>query len=219
MWMTFDRAMSATLSLCAIVVAGAVVRREIRPQEGSAVSEAPVPMPEWKEALPIGVRIGNESAPVTIAVFSDFQCPGCRAMHEIMREVLKDHESEVSLLYVHYPLGSHKFAIPAAQAAECARELGQFPQFADAVFAQQDSIGVKSWGSFAQTAGIADTTRIARCAADPVANPRVKAGRALAMRFELDGTPTVVINGQRYSKPPGRAEIERAINAALSKRS
>ena len=61
---------------------------------------------------------GKENAPVTIAVFSDFQCPYCARFADLIKEVLPD--DRVHLVFHHLPLPMHAWARRAAEAAACA---------------------------------------------------------------------------------------------------
>jgi protein-disulfide isomerase len=49
---------------------------------------------------------------------------------------------QVSLIYIHFPLTGHRFAMPAARAAECAGNQGRFQAMYDQLFDGQDSF----WG-------------------------------------------------------------------------
>jgi hypothetical protein len=118
------------------------------------------------------------------------------------------------MVFVHFPLPIHRFAVQAAQATECASLKGRFLNFIDAVYRKQDSLGLKSWGSYALEAGIVDTAAIARCAHDSTPFKRVEAGRELGLRWQILGTPTVIINGLRYASPPTKREIDRVIRRA-----
>jgi protein-disulfide isomerase len=78
---------------------------------------------------------GSKNAKVKIVEFSDFQCPFCRRFGETMKQVIADYNGEVAWVYRHFPLESmHPYAKKAAQASECAAELGgnsKFWEFAD----------------------------------------------------------------------------------------
>jgi protein-disulfide isomerase len=68
----------------------------------------------------------------------------------------------------------------------------------DLLFEKQDSLGLKSWGSFATEVGLKDTTAFARCIRLPVDSfPRIGAGLELGRRNGVRGTPTLWINGHR----------------------
>lgn len=213
-----ERALTTVLATAAIVLAATAVRREFfsTVEARSIRTEPPIVQATWQDALPVGIRVGDSTARVTLVVFSDLECPGCAAFHQTVWKELREHKKrDVSMVFVHYPLGGHRFAVQAAQAAECAGASGRFESFIDAVYAKQDSLGMKSWGSYAHEAGITDTASIARCARNPAPAQRVEAGRELALSWEISGTPTVIINGRRFRHPPTMEEIERVIQEVL----
>jgi protein-disulfide isomerase len=193
------------------------VRREFFSPADSRLSRSAQPTFEvtWKDALLAGVRVGDSTSRVTIIVFNDLECPACGAFHQTIQQVLAERGWDVSMVFVHFPLTKHRFALPAAQAAECAAAEGRFATFIEVVFAKQDSLGLKSWSSYAREAGVADTAAITRCAHDPTPAKRVEAGRELGLRWRVIGTPTVIVNGHRYASPPTKDEIGRVIREAL----
>jgi len=213
-----ERAFTGVLAIATLILAGAAVRREFFPTASARPmrTEAPTVESDWKDALPVGIRVGDSTARVTMVVFNDLECPACQAFHRTTNAIQDAHPKDVSLVYVHFPLPMHRFAGQAAQAAECANKAGRFREFVNAVFTKQDSLGMKSWGSYAQEAGILDTAAITRCAHDPSPVQRIEAGRALALRWELVGTPTVIINGRRYASSPSREEVERVVQELLA---
>lgn len=83
---------------------------------------------------------GDEDAPVTIVEYSDFECPYCSKFHETMTQVMEDYDGQVRWIWKHYPLSFHAEAEAAATAAECAGEQGKFWEYADALYANQDSL-------------------------------------------------------------------------------
>lgn len=170
-------------------------------------------IPSWRDALPIGIRVGDSTARATIVEFVDLECPPCRGFQRTVRELLAERASSVSVVYVSFPLPMHRFALSAARAADCADKQGDFRKWMDEVFEKQDSLGMKSWGSLAHEAGIRDTARIARCATDPRPVERIVAGRALGTKISVSGTPTVIVNGWRFPDTPSKEELERAIEA------
>lgn len=126
---------------------------------------------------------------------------------------MKAQPHEISLLYVAYPLAMHRFALGAARAAECAYHFGRFREWVDDVYDKQDSLGLKTWSSYAQEAGIPDTTGISLCARNPAPVARIRAGIALGNRIHIAGTPTVIVDGWRFSSPPNEEELTRVVKA------
>ena len=89
---------------------------------------------------------GKASAPIKLEIFSDFQCPACRAFYlQTMRSVFKDYADtgKVCVVYRSYPQDNHPYAVPAARYGQAALRLGtaQWNQVADALFSNQDTWG------------------------------------------------------------------------------
>ena len=212
-----DRGLTVLLCISAVTVAGSVAWRAFgkpRPTERSpAVRFRPEFISGWEKALAVGIRIGDTAARVTIVEFTDLECPACRRFQDIMREILREHPRDVALVFVHTPLPGHRFAMQAARAAECAERMGRFFPMIDAIFGKQDSLGIKSWGSFALEAGITDSASISACARDARPVGRIDAGVALAEKLEVKATPTVLVNGWMYLGPT-KFQMGRAIEAA-----
>ena len=58
------------------------------------------------------VTFGPEKAPVTIVEFADFQCFYCSKANQRMKALIKKYEDKVRLVYKHFPLDFHPFALP-----------------------------------------------------------------------------------------------------------
>src|SRR5512145_1575170 len=89
-----------------------------------------------------GRAVGPVTAAVRIDLFSDFQCPACKALHEQTIKRLKEayaKQGKVRLVHHDFPLPQHKFARHAATLAAAADKLGKFDAVADALFLQQDT--------------------------------------------------------------------------------
>lgn len=216
-----DRAVSALLTIAALVIAAVVVLRELRPQVQS-IAEAPAAprmVEKWDRVLASGRWIGDSSASIKVVEFGDIECPFCRQFHQTMRAMRAKYGKDIALLYVHLPLSSHRFAQPAARAVECAHDLGRFEELLDQFYAKQDSLGLKSWASFASDAGIDDTSAIQTCAINTAQAPMIETGIALAAALGINGTPTVLVNGWRFPSPPSIAELAAAADAILEGRS
>lgn len=68
---------------------------------------------------------GNKDAKVFLIEYSDFECPFCVNFHLTAQQVLDEYGDDVAWIYRHFPLDMmHERARPAAQASECAAELG-----------------------------------------------------------------------------------------------
>jgi protein-disulfide isomerase len=193
---------TAAVIAAAAAVAVAVVHREFFDAKTAGTRNPAGPptfVEDWKTLANKGIRRGDTGAPVQIVEFSDFECPVCKRFHESFTVVERTHANQVSLVFLHFPLPQHRFARSAARAAECAAKSGRFAEFEDVVFAKQDSLGLKSWASYARDAAILDTSAFLKSASDTARVARIEEGIALGKKFGVNGTPTVLINGWRFS--------------------
>lgn len=202
--MRLDSVATTAVVVAAVAVAAANVHREFFHRATVAVSTNAPPsyVRDWKDLVSAGTIVGDSTARVTIVEFADLECPGCREFHARIRELRASNTATVAVAFIHFPLPQHRFAIPAARAAECARAQGRFPAFVDLVFAKQDSLGLKAWTSYADESGVLDTATFKRCTTSTQPIPSVVAGLALGAKLGVRATPTVIINGWRFGSPP-----------------
>ena len=92
-----ERTLTTVLATAAVVLTTIAVRREFfPPAEARSVGDRPPTIEvAWKAALPLGIRVGDSTARVTLVVFSDLECPACAAFHETVRRVLSEREKEL----------------------------------------------------------------------------------------------------------------------------
>jgi protein-disulfide isomerase len=132
-----------------------------------------------------------------------------------VRDVAARYRKDVAVVFVHDPLPMHRFAQPAARAAECAAAQGRFWPMVDALYTAQDSLGLKPWFKYAQSASVPDSERFARCVQDTVAIPAIAAGLAMSRRLGISGTPTVLVNETRFGAPPSDSTLYATIDRLL----
>lgn len=215
----FERIALGTLAIASVVIATLMLRRELLRgdvRSSAPAAASPTRMENWDAMVRVGRRVGAESSPVTIVEFADLECPFCAAFHRTFQAVRRQYGERISLVFLHFPLPVHRFARPAARAAECAARDGQFGRFIENVFRSQDSLGLKTWTELAFAAGVVDTAAFRRCASDTVTVRRVEEAIALGKSVGVRGTPTVGINGWRFAVPPTQEQLERAIVAVLA---
>ena len=81
---------------------------------------------------------GPGDAPVTMLVYSDFQCSGCAVLADILGQLRQDHPEQLRLVYRHFPQPDlyDKSAL-AVQAAEAADLQGRFWEMHALLYARQ----------------------------------------------------------------------------------
>jgi protein-disulfide isomerase len=140
---------------------------------------------------------GSAGAPVTIVLFSDFQCPFCGRVEPTLTQVEQEYSGKVKVVWKHQPLVQiHPNAVPAALAAEAAREQGKFWQMHDKLFQNQRDLGPATYERCAREIGL-DMGRWKSAFDSAKGRPRIDEDQKVAASLGISGTPTMVVNGER----------------------
>lgn len=189
---------SGIIAVCALVLTGVVLRREMR-SPARVVSRTVRAVPNAVRLAMAGQVIGSDSADLTVVEFSDFQCPYCAEQARYLAQFRASTGGKIRVVYRHLPLvGLHPFAWQASLAAECAADQGRFEQYHDRLFSLQDSIGRIRWEGLAVAAGVADTARFRRCVERQELADVIERDLAVAQGLELRGTPSLIIGDSLY---------------------
>ena len=159
---------------------------------------------------------GGAQPKVTIIEFSDFQCPFCSRVNATLDRLLKDYGADVELRYRHNPLPFHPNAMPAALAAEAAREQGKFWEMHDRLFANQQSLNRPSLEKYAQELGL-DLGAFKRSLDQEKGKDRIRRDMDEAEKFGARGTPNFFINGRNLRGAQPIEAFKRAIDEELKK--
>jgi protein-disulfide isomerase len=139
---------------------------------------------------------GPRVAPVTLVLFSDFQCPFCGKVEPTIAQIRKEYGDNVRVAWKHLPLPFHPNALPAAKVAEGARAAGKFWEMHDSLFANQQSLSDATYAALARDLHL-DAKRFQRDAASGAAAARIAEDQQLAARVGATGTPTLFVNCRR----------------------
>jgi protein-disulfide isomerase len=148
--------------------------------------------------------MGPAEAPVTIAVFSDFQCQYCKEEAKTLRTNLeKAYPTQVRLVFKDMPIEQiHNWAKPASLIGRCiARQNpGVFWQYHDWIFEQQAQIKAEELQAkaldFANGKGL-DSLQLTQCVTGKLTAKEVEDSIVEARALQVGSTPTLFINGRR----------------------
>lgn len=191
------------------------------PPAAQDLREPPFPTPV---ALAEGMTLGEQDAPVTIDLWSDFQCPACATFTRQMEPLLIDEyvaTGKVRLVYHDLAfLGPE--SVSAARAARVAERSNLFWQYHDYLFAnqvEQHNVGNFSTARLEQIAvavGL-EEAEFRTAIADQSIAQAVTAEQAAATAASIRSTPTLVIGDQRFEGvPPSYAALQQVIESELS---
>jgi protein-disulfide isomerase len=161
---------------------------------------------------------GPESAPVTIQVFSDFECPFCARAAPVLRALEQDLGGVVRVIWRDFPLPGHPHARRAAAAAlEVYVERGgaAFWRLHDALFEARATSGLDDAviDRLASREGV-DPRRYAAAVTTGVHDARIDADVEAALAAGVNATPAFFVNDYLTvgALPYGvmRAIVERA---------
>jgi len=160
--------------------------------------------------------IGPANAPVTIVMFSDFQCPACARTHPVLKRVMAEFGGKVRLVVRDFPLEDiHKDAFNAALAANAAGKQGKFTEYAEKLYTNQDSLDKASLVRFASEVGL-NAKQFELDLSNSAAAAEVRQDQADGESHGVSSTPTIFVNGVKVHSLSASA-FRRAINRALAK--
>lgn len=209
----------ALLVAWTLVVSAITVRLQLRraPAANTAVPSAKY-VKDWKGLATRGFAYGPANAANTLVVFTDFQCPYCRQFASVLDSLTARHP-DVRVVERHFPLASlHEAAFDAAQAAECARELGKYPEMRTVLYRRAGLVTERMWTELARHAGIPKPDVIGRCVKSARYATAINTDKTVAEALGVVGTPTFVLNDSLYRGTTSLAELEQRLARRVSGR-
>jgi len=142
---------------------------------------------------------GMQSAPVTLVMYGDYECPYTRQAYRVVQRLLtEDQETSLRFVFRHFPLTRiHPHAQHAAEAAEAAAAQGAFWEMHDTLFTHREALEDADLQRYAQELGL-DAQRHARELAAHVYAGRVQQDVRSGLASGVQGTPTLYFNGQLH---------------------
>lgn len=169
-------------------------------QSAATLKSAISVVPEWRQYAEAGWREGPVDAKVHLVLFSDFQCPFCRVLHDDLSVIRARDEATTLQVTRHFPLRTiHPYARGAALAAECAGQQSRFAEMSGRLFERQKEIGHRPWSAFASDAGVPDSARFRLCLGDGTATDRVDSDIRSGQRLGIRTTPLLLIDSVAVS--------------------
>lgn len=169
-------------------------------QPGAAAAPAPAQPAAPPPAVyrPVSIRPddparGPAAAKLTVVLFSDFECPFCGRVEPSLAQLEEAFPGQVRIVWKHQPLSFHPRALPAALAAEAAREQGKFWPMHAKIFQDQKALDDATLKRYARELGL-DGRRFDRALASRSGEGRIQQDQKLAAEVGANGTPTMFFN-------------------------
>ncbi len=148
---------------------------------------------------------GSKNAPVTMEVFSDFQCPACKTLFTSTNRQLMDNyvsTGKVYLIHRDFPLPMHAYSRIAARYARAAAQIGKFEPVEQVLFQNQEK-----WeqtgdvdGTVASVLPAAEIAKVRALVKGGTLDAGIDKDSALGQLYRVSQTPTTVFHskGQTY---------------------
>jgi protein-disulfide isomerase len=180
---------------------------------------------------------GLSSAPITMEVFTDYECPTCkRLFEETLRPMISDYVAagKVYLIHHDFPLPMHKYGYEAARWLNASARVGEFQNVEAALYDHQEAwaadgdIGKYVAGAMSPAEFKKVEAQMRGCGPDAPAGIKsanfaaggqsgagdscavdsyIEADRALGNQIPVTGTPTYVISYKGHRLPAGSGVV------------
>lgn len=161
-----------------------------------------------------GIVVG--SGPVTIDIYEDFICPGCRQFDSTAGDTVGRLVAEGKVRVVYHPvaylnrLSSTEYSTRSSAASGCAADGGKFAQYAAALFDRQPPEGSAGLGDdeliqIGTSVGL-NANSFGSCVRDGTYKTWTEHVTAAASERGISGTPTVFVAGSRV-EPSAEAVV------------
>lgn len=183
------------------------------------------PVMNYKAPTPIVQKIsadddpsmGPADAPVTVVMFSDFECPACAAAYPVLKKAIESFPAKVRFVVRDYPLESiHENAFTAARAANAAHAQGKYFEYSELLYKRQSALDQASLLKYAAEIGLnAKQFEIDFSSEKNAAE--IRKDQADGDDYIVNSTPTIFVNGIRV-RELSEASFRAAIESALAKK-
>ncbi len=167
---------------------------------------------------------GPAAAPVTLVVFSDFECPFCKEEAQVLRgKVTAAFPDKVRVFFKDFPLDSiHPWARTAAIAGRCVyrQNPAAFWDFFDWAYQNQEQIKLENISGKLQqfaTDKNLDGVQLGRCVDTKASEPDVDRSVADGHNLQVNATPTLFLNGRKLEGGLQWEVLEQLINLEIDR--
>lgn len=148
---------------------------------------------------------GSKNAPVVMEIFSDYQCPSCKALFlNTNRQLMDNYVSTGKVFLIHrdFPLPMHAYSRVAARYARAAAEIGKIEPVEKALYENQEK-----WeqtgdvdGTVTAVLTSAEMSKVRALVKGGTLEPLIDKDYSLGQMYRVNSTPTSVFHckGQTY---------------------
>jgi len=205
-----DYLLPASIIVGALLIAGSIIYLIGSSKNGGngTGSSPSVVNDSLKKENSRDVVLGNIKAPVTVIEYGDYQCPYCARFFQTTEQSIRENyvkSDKVKMVFRNFQFLGAESEL-AGQAAECAKDQGNFWAYHDAIYQAELKDGQEHNGNlnkslFVQIAkDIAlDIDKFTSCYDSGKYADLIKEDTQNAASLGINSTPTTFVNGQQVS--------------------
>jgi protein-disulfide isomerase len=163
--------------------------------------------------------LGPTAAPVTVVIFSDFQCPYCKAFSATLKQAEQKYGDKMRVVFRQFPLTAiHPSAQKAAEASLCAAGQQKFWEMHDLIFQNQSYLNIQELKDRADRLGL-DLNAFNSCLDQGKSAAVVHEDLVAGIRAGTEGTPATFVNGRFINGNVSLDELSALIDDELARKS
>ncbi len=156
---------------------------------------------------------------VTLVEFGDYQCPACGAAHPAIKQIANEYKDKVTVIFRNFPLPQHGNALITAEAAEAAADQGKFWEMHDKLYENQaqwsnNTQALDLMTNYAKDLGL-NQAQFKQAVEQKKFEDRIMADLHDGETLGVNATPTIFINGVKFTAPATYQNLKQALDAAL----
>ena len=168
--------------------------------------------------------IGNKDSKVTLMEYASFTCPHCAQFHkDVFKQLKKDYIDTDKIKFVYREVYFDRYGLWAAMIARCGGEMRYFgisdillSTQAEWAASEDPAVVVENLKKIGRTAGMDDAAMGVCLDNADMAQAMVTAYQTNSEADKIEGTPTLIVNGVKYSNMP-YDELKKILDAELAK--
>jgi protein-disulfide isomerase len=203
------------------IMKGASDKVEAAPAAAAAKAPDAEPTPETDQTVfkvdpGKSFARGPKNAPITLVLYSDFQCPFCTRVEPSITQLEKDFPGKIRVVWKDYPLPFHPNARPAAIAARVAGEQGKFWEMHKKLFENQTALDRPNLEKYAAEIGV-DVGKLKAALDSNKYTAEIDADMKSGQDLGVNGTPASFINGRKIGGAYPYETFKKVVEQELAK--
>ena len=160
---------------------------------------------------------GNKNAPITLVEFSEFQCPFCKKARPTIEKILSEYKGKIRYVFRDFPLGFHKQAKLAANAANCANDQGKYWEYSEELWDSQGKHNQEKITEIAKKLKLNMGT-FEKCVSSKKYYSEIDKDQSEGSSYGVTGTPAYFVNGLFLSGAQPFNKFKELIDEELEKK-